>query len=350
MLLVWQVLLRWMRGLAQAGLRLMLPQLALPGNLRVQLERCRGKLGRSLAELREALALLAALALSACCLGWQQALVSPQEQRLHLPRQVGRLLDSLRRLPAGVTLPRAQKPEVKLQARLWEAASWVELTREQKPAGKLQEQLPVALQVARWAVQPVMHSVMLSISYSTHTGSLTQGLRLGLPCCVEVPHSASWRAGKEGPQGAEPSHHVCAIHSTRKTLDSSWSAGRHGATARLTNDHADKLTPALQVRAVYSRASDTCYSTAHICRGELRTGTGGTEEAATLGPGPGAAIGAIVAWVVAAMRATRLEADDHTLVCPSAPPAGLTGACPRLANTGTVTGACAGSCMGRGHP
>ncbi len=77
----------------------------------------------------------------------------------------------------------------------------------------------------------------------------------------------------------------------------------------------------------------------------MRTDTGGTEEAATLGPGPGAKIWAGVAWVVAAMSATRFEADDHTLVCPSAPPAALAGACPRDAKTGTVTGACAGPCM-----
>ena len=53
------------------------------------------------------------------------------------------------------------------------------------------------------------------------------------------------------------------------------------------------------------------------------TGIGGTEKADT--PGVGAAIGADEACVE--MEAMRLEADDHTRVCPSAPISIPTGAC-----------------------
>ena len=177
--------------MARAGPQSMLPRLALLGKLWVQLERRWGKLGQSLAEVREALALLAALALSACYLGWQQGLESPQAQRLHLTWQVGWQLGSLRWRPAGVKLGRAQKPEVKLQVRLLEVVSWVGLTRERTPAGKLREQLLVALRTAHWAVQPAVHSITSSCFHRQLVqGFRAQGPSSGLLSCAEMPPSA----------------------------------------------------------------------------------------------------------------------------------------------------------------
>ena len=141
MLPVWRVLLVWIQRLVQACPRLMLPQPALSVQLQVQLKRRQGKLGQERAARQVALGQQAALALLACCLGWQQALESLQGHRL------GWLTDPLR-----------------LRARKLQVASWAELLRVplQQPwvrqlALKLQEQLQVELWEAQPAVQPAAH-------------------------------------------------------------------------------------------------------------------------------------------------------------------------------------------------